>query len=519
MNKTFTANIGGMVFHVEEQAYEHLKKYLDSVSQRIKSTTEAKEVLQDIELRVAELFQERLASNRQVITQDDVQAIIVTLGQPEEFDSGISGEAASNIPAQPAGKYRKIYRDPDDEVLAGVCSGLAHRLGIDPLWMRLIFLGGFFIWGSSLLLYIVLALLLPKAETTAQKLEMKGQEVTLSNLQQAASTVQPEKKADVISRILTLTGRIIKLAFKIVLLLAFVVLVFVSLSILLALASAILAVLGVTGISIPIIFSGFVLSPLQIGGMLIALILLLGVPAFVILYFIIRKVLRIRQQSRWIPATAIILMIIGLIMALATAIHVAADFSASNQFRQAVPFQLSGNDTLYIALKENDNMETEEEDAGSTWTPFEWENAIISVYYDQVLISGQVELTVQKADGPHFGIIQINHARGQNKKQALENAQNILYILEQRDSILYLNRYFKLDSNTKFRGQRIRLILKVPEGKSIHLMEGCDEILTDTYNVNQMSETEMINHTWTMTAQGLECRTCDESDNESHSSH
>ncbi len=518
MNKTLTAHIGGIVFHIEEQAYEYLKKYLDSLNVRLKSTAEAREIVQDVEARMAELFQERLGKNRQVITLEDVEAITATLGQPEEFDTGTSTEGTGSMSAQAGRKYRKIYRDPDDEVLAGVCSGLAHRVGIDPLWMRLLFLAGFFIWGSSLLLYIALAILLPKAETTAQKLEMKGQEVTLSNLQQAASGSQTEKKSDFISRALALTGRFIKLAFKFILLLVFVVIAFISLSILLALTLAIMAALGVTGIGIPIIFSGFVLTPLQTAGLLLALILLLGVPAFVALFYIIRKALRIQQQSRWVNITAVILMIIGLFIAIATAVHVAADFSISNHFRQSIPLQSFSNDTLFIALKEQGGSEEPEEDSGSLLIPFDWQNTVVSGYSHQVFISGQVELTIQKAEGPHFELLQANYARGLNKKQAYENAKKVLYTLEQRDSALYVSRYFKLDREMRFRCQRIRLILKVPEGKSIHLMEGCEEILTDTYNVNQMNETEMINHTWTMTARGLECRSCNESTHQSQSS-
>ena len=175
MKKTININLAGFVFYIDEDAYETLQKYLNNIRTYLGNTEGREEIIDDIESRIAELFSEK---QKQVITLNEVNEVIEVMGQPEDYMS--EEEPEEKTAGQQSSK--RLYRDPDSTVLGGVCSGVGHYLNIDAVWIRLIFLA--MIWsGVSILFYFILWAIIPKAETTAQKLEMKGKAATFSNIE------------------------------------------------------------------------------------------------------------------------------------------------------------------------------------------------------------------------------------------------------------------------------------------------------------------------------------------------
>lgn len=175
MKKTININLAGFVFYIDEDAYEALQKYLNNIRAYLGNTEGREEIIDDIESRIAELFSEK---QKQVITLIEVSEVIEVMGQPEDYMS--EEEPEEKTAYQQSSK--RLYRDPDGTVLGGVCSGVGHYLNIDAVWIRLIFLA--MVWsGVSILFYFILWAIIPKAETTAQKLEMKGKAATFSNIE------------------------------------------------------------------------------------------------------------------------------------------------------------------------------------------------------------------------------------------------------------------------------------------------------------------------------------------------
>ena len=175
MKKTININLAGFVFYIDEDAYETLQKYLNNIRTYLGNTEGREEIIDDIESRIAELFSEK---QKQVITLIEVNEVIEVMGQPEDY---MSEEPPEEKTANQQSSKR-LYRDPDSTVLGGVCSGVGHYLNIDAVWIRLIFLA--MVWsGLSILFYFILWAIIPKAETTAQKLEMKGKAATFSNIE------------------------------------------------------------------------------------------------------------------------------------------------------------------------------------------------------------------------------------------------------------------------------------------------------------------------------------------------
>lgn len=175
MKKTININLAGFVFYIDEDAYETLQKYLNNIRTYLGNTEGREEIIDDIESRIAELFSEK---QKQVITLIEVNEVIEVMGQPEDYMS----EEEPEVKTAGQQSNKRLYRDPDSTVLGGVCSGVGHYLNIDAVWIRLIFLA--MVWsGVSILFYFILWAIIPKAETTAQKLEMKGKAATFSNIE------------------------------------------------------------------------------------------------------------------------------------------------------------------------------------------------------------------------------------------------------------------------------------------------------------------------------------------------
>ena len=183
MKKTIKINLSGIIFHIDDDAYDALESYLNKISRHFSDKQESKEITDDIEARIAELFQERISNENQVITLKIVEEVISIMGNPEDIaDNGDQGEDRDTS-YRSHNTTRKLYRDIDNSVIAGVSSGLGAYFGIDPVIFRVLFLIFVFVGFSGPIVYTILWIVLPRAETAAQKLEMRGEKVNVSNLE------------------------------------------------------------------------------------------------------------------------------------------------------------------------------------------------------------------------------------------------------------------------------------------------------------------------------------------------
>ncbi len=183
MNKVFTVNLGGYPFTIDEDAFEYLDKYLKAIHRHFRGGDGYEEITSDIESRLAELFQESMGS-RKIVSLKDVTNAVSTMGRPEDFGADdFEGEMGSGKSDYTFKTGKRLFRDPEDEVVAGVCSGIAAYLGItDPLWVRIAFIVFTVFGGSGILLYAILWAILPKAETSADYLAMKGEPINIDNI-------------------------------------------------------------------------------------------------------------------------------------------------------------------------------------------------------------------------------------------------------------------------------------------------------------------------------------------------
>lgn len=177
MKITVDINLGGYAFHVDEDAYQQLRQYLVRLEKEFSGENGSTEIIADIEGRMADLFGMRLNKFKQVITTADLDEVIAILGSP----AAISGNGAVGSATWRASSSR-FYRDADARMFGGVCSGIAAFFALNPLIIRILFIALALVGGFGLALYLVLWAVLPEAKTTTQKLEMRGDPITIDTI-------------------------------------------------------------------------------------------------------------------------------------------------------------------------------------------------------------------------------------------------------------------------------------------------------------------------------------------------
>ena len=188
MKKTYNINLGGIVFHIDEDAYELLDKYLSNLRIHFSKEEGAEEIVHDMELRISELFNERLNDRQEVITLSDVEEIIGQMGKPEEMTDDTTQDDPIYNKEEKAPK--RLFRDPDNKVVGGVCSGIASYFGWDATILRILLIilslpiigDGMFVVKGIFLFYIIAWIIIPEAKTATEKLSMKGMKVNVENI-------------------------------------------------------------------------------------------------------------------------------------------------------------------------------------------------------------------------------------------------------------------------------------------------------------------------------------------------
>lgn len=477
MNKTVNINLGGMFFHIDEDAYQKLNRYFDAVKRSLSNSTGKDEIMKDIEMRVAELLTERNRGEKQVVGLKDVEAVITVMGQPEDYRIDDEGAPESDFNySSSTKKSKKLYRDKDNAMVGGVLSGFGHYLGIDPLWLRIIMVILLFGFGTGFLIYIVLWILMPPAITTTEKLEMTGEPVTISNIEKKVreefETISGKLKnvdydkmgnqarnagerigntlSDVILKIFSIFGKVIG---------AFLV-VFAAVT----LGSLLIGFITAGSISMvdfpwQSYIDNFTDVPLWIVGLLI--LATVGIPFFFLLILGLKLLItNMKSIGNAAKYTLLALWIISIGALTALGLQQATEVAFDAKTVQKQRIDLKPNDTLFIKFKYNDyyskNIDHREEFV------FTQDSANKPLIY-----SNNVRFEVMKTD-EKMPYVQIEKkAEGKSFQVARERAEKIKYNFKIEGNQLILDNYLTTDIKNKYRNQEIEIFLYLPEGTLI----------------------------------------------------
>lgn len=531
MNKTVSINLGGQVFQIDELAYERLWKYLESIKAKYANTKGGSDIISDIESRLAEMFYEYLGFNRNVITMEDVDATINAMGQPDDFEIPLEDDEeelggskkASSSSSTGGNKQRRLFRNEDDKVIAGVASGLSAYFGIaDPLWIRLLFLLTFiFGIGSSFLVYLVLVILVPKATTASEKLQMRGEPINIDNIEKTIreelsdleNRINNGRKGDkargALSRLVDFIATILRLCFKVLGKAIGVFFVVISIMFLISL---------VLGISIPSMFDdGLALSMVpylfeSTGAVIMAITgfgLLLFIPCLFMLYAGIAILLNRRLNLKGTGLMAAGLMLVGLVMVVYTIANVSSHTDVTRKKVESVVLNAPVDGVLRLEILDDERNGDRYQYLGD-WGKFMEDND--TLYVRKADEKKQIVLDIKKAPGNDFILEKNVSASGDDRDLAYSRAENISYTVVQDSASLHFPLFFTFPVEDKIRNQEVRLDLLVPVGQSVYLSHEIRELIYDIKNVTNMYDGKMVGHTWKMMPAGLTCLDCGDGD-------
>jgi phage shock protein PspC (stress-responsive transcriptional regulator) len=527
MNKTIIININGMVFHIEEDAYEILKTYMSAVTRHFMNSADSLEITTDIENRIAEMFNDILQrESKQVVVAQDVDAVVQQMGSVEDFEAEENGEAAGPAFAY-ATENRRLFRDADDHLVGGVAAGISNYFDIDAIWVRLGFVllcaGG----GIGLLLYIILWIVVPKAVTRADRMAMKGQRLDLQgfkqNFEQELSGVKGNlhalkheakplayKTRDFAGDVFTHFGTFIGGTAKLLLKMVAIALLIGCFAAMIGLVIAIIAFTAYGNNTLIHFFPFNIVNREANTAFFICGFLTLAMPLLAIILVIINAVFNGRTIGRTTGAALLMVWVVAISIVIYQSTKALTNFREGANFIQTINIKPQADSTYYLKL--NDIKFLTREDSIRLEIKDKFDGRIILDGDDDNnmdMPDKNIHITIEKSDVAQPVLTEWFSARGRNDQDALANARAIIYQFKQEGNVLKFNRRLEKPADKFWRAQELHLTLKVPINSKIVIDRALDRFVENIslWECNRDNKREGApSANFVMTDNGLQCK-------------
>ena len=540
MNKTVNINLAGIFFHIDEDAYMKLQRYLEAIKHSFTDSEGRSEIISDIEARIAELFNERLKNEKQVVRIKELDEVIAIMGQPEDYliDDDIFEDEPNQKPKNSVSK--KLYRDTENSYISGVSSGLGHYFGIDAIWIRLAWILLIFGAGTGILLYILLWILVPEAKTTAEKIMMIGEPVNISNIEKqikdgfenvsstvsgvaksvsdsvsnAAKNVDLKKQSNKIKStsktFFDTLADIVMLLLKVLAKFIGILLIFIGAAMLIALIIGVFSLGAVNIINIPDIN---VIEMANTGGLPIWLLSLflffaVGIPFFFLFYLglkiLITNLKSIGKIAKFSLLGLWIISIIGLSIA---GIRQANEHAFNESYTKKVELPITKTDTLHVKMSSKNNR-------GFNFNRYDNSFKIITNKDGtKMLYTSNIRIMVKSTTDTLASIAIEKSADGNNYDKAMARAIDINYDYELNNNTLLLNPFFTTNAKNKFSGQKTNIILYIPINNVVYFNNSTSSFLNTSSRNNNIVLKSYTNHYLKILDDDIICSDCPEEGN------
>lgn len=518
MNQTVTVNISGIVFHIEVDAYDTLKNYLNKIKSYFNNSEEREEIMADIESRIAELFTNMMSDKNQVIVSENVNEVISIMGKPEDYIT----EEEEEMNTEEETKYRsdkKFFRNPDERALAGVASGIAAYFGFDTIWARLFFVLATIFWGFGIPLYIILWIVIPEAKTASDKLKMKGEPINVENIGKSFETeakkvneklknVNTSKFGQFLEQFFNALGQVLKAIFKIagnIIGFGFIALgVFLAIGFIAGLSGSEMIISitseGIYSIESSEFFNLIFVSENQFHLAVFGVILLIGIPIITIIYGGVKILFKIKTHYS-VGISLTVFWLVGVAICTLIGMKMGADMSSEEKVVK----------TEILPSKYNTFNLVSKSDEIPGRGILDGQFSAISLD-DKYIYWNDVKLNIHKSKTDSTEIKVYKYSNGESKKSAKYKAKSIQYEYSVLDSTINFDHYLSTLKDNKIRGQEVRIHLYIPVGKSVYLDPSISEVMYDIDNTTDTWDKHMVGKKWVMLPNGLTCLDCDDID-------
>ncbi|OFY90484.1 MAG: hypothetical protein A3K10_11675 [Bacteroidetes bacterium RIFCSPLOWO2_12_FULL_31_6] len=518
MNQTLTVNISGIVFHIEVDAYDTLKNYLNKIKSYFNNSEEREEIMLDIESRIAELFSGMMNEKNEVIKALDVEKVIEIMGKPEQYISEDEEQTQEFTNETSIKGDKKLFRNPDDRLLGGVCSGLGAYIGVDTVWVRLFFVAAFFL-GFGFFTYIILWIVMPEAKTASDKLKMKGEPINIQNIgkkfEEEANKVSDnlknvdtnkftKKAGSVLENIVGVIGSIFTAIFNIVgkvLGVAFLIVGTFLLVVLLGMLFGSKTIFSITSDGVfsfeaHEFFDLIFVSQDQYYLAILGVLLLVGIPILTLIYLAIKLLFKIKLHYSF-GLTMAILFVIGMSICALVGIKMGTELSSDEEIVKT--HQIAATNSALMIKSPNELL------PGKGIL----EDKFTSISIDgETMYQSYVRLEIEKSKTDSMLLEVKFSSNGSTTKEAIKNARTINYNYQISDSALVIDNYLSTLKDNKIRGQQVELTLYIPINQVVYLDESVKELLFDVENVTDTYDKKMVRNKWIMLESGLTCLDC-----------
>ncbi len=526
MRKTININLGGIAFIIDENAFEALQNYLEALKRKFSNETERSEIMADIEGRMAEMLNQRIGDRKEVASLEDIEYIINIMGKPEdiagedETTSTAEEKVASsnaNTNAAPKGEAvkKRLFRDPDDKRVAGVISGLCHYLGIDdPVWLRILAVVFIPITSGAIIpIYILLMIIVPEADSAAEKLQMRGEPINIKTIEKefrdAATRTGESVKGlvndkTIFERFSSAFVTILKAVLKV--LLAFVI--FIGMVILFALLA------GMFGISVAgntiltkapymVVDNPGVITMLKIG-----FILLIGAPVMAAIYGAIRLIIGKRAQTPRIGWVFALLWVAGIVLLSIGGWKAARNYKMSATKAEEVAITTPANNALLVQIADENGKKVSPDDDDDFNFNIDFDGVFVNgddVSQMEIIPVGEPDLQLIASTDSSFHLFTVFTSRGSTRADALHNITMVQYPVKQMDTVLNLPPYLQMPKGGKWRGQNVKLQLAIPQGKMVRFADNLDRWAATVKGNPKYDDTYFNNTVWTVDSGAVKC--------------
>lgn len=529
MDKTIKINLGGILFQIDEEAYKMLRKYLQDINSRLGNTPGGAETIEDIESRIAEIFQSQ-GGTAGVISKENVEAMISIIGNPGDFDADSEPAETRETFYQSSGP-KKLYRNPDDKIISGVCGGIGAFLNMESVWVRLLFVIFACIFGIGFFVYIALWIALPSAYSDPQKREMYGRSDYLALIRKqktgyvrtsgsqayTSSASDGSGVGNAFNEVFRAMGKVVFIilrVFLIILGISFVISGFLTL------ISFVMVFffdypgyfstdsLGVNLFYLPD-FLNYIVNPTVAPWIMILSFIVILLPLLALIYWGIKMIFWFRAKDGIISLIALIIWVaclaaLSLLLFSEGLGYAETSKSVTEEIIDKAP------EELYIVTgKKVADLDFDKE------IVFDEDEYRVYFTDDNKGLFIGTGLSIYESEDNSMRINVTKRSAGRSRTDAERKAEELLYEYSVIGDTLRIDEYFSLPSGSKWSFANVSMIIYIPEGTVIHFDKTTENMFTyqfddsDWYRTSDDREYKLSrngNHFWIMTDDGLRKR-------------
>ncbi|SRX55027.1 PspC domain-containing protein [Aequorivita sp. CIP111184] len=529
MNKTVNINLAGTSFHIDEDAFGKLSRYLDAIRRSLKGADGSEEIMQDIESRIGELFSEKIESSSQVINLKNLDEVIAVMGQPEDYE--VDDEIFDDVPpssktytkSRGSATHKQLFRDVDNKYISGVSSGLGHYIGVDAIWIRLLWIllivAGF---GSPIVVYILLWILVPPALTTSEKLRMTGEPVNISNIERkfkegfdnVADRVKNVDYDKYGNRIKTGASGFFDSLSSLIVTLFRVFAKFIGILII------IVSLFTIIGLVVGFFTFGSIdfwgnneimekiamVDTTNVPIWLLSLLALfaIGIPFFALFVLGLKLLIsNLKSMGSTMKILLIVVWALSIIGLTILGIKQATEQAYDGNYIEEQTLAVKTGDTLHISMRADKQFSYEvSRDNGL--------NIKYTADDKKVIYSNDIQLNIKSSKDSLGKIIFEKSAEGNNHLDAKKRAEAIEYNYSFENNSLILDGFFITETLNKYRDQQIEITIYVPEGTIVYSEESATSYYGFNSDLTELTDWDNDAHYFRILKNKFECLDCKE---------